>query len=155
MKRFITLESVIAAFAVITLHTNGCFWTFSTEHYWFTANIIESVFYFAVPIFFMISGAMLLDYNERYSTKVFLKKRIKKTFIPFLAWNLIGVAYLVITHRINVCDVTPQYLINGISQTTIINLYWFFPPLFCVYLSMPLLAAVRKEKKNRYIYIQL
>lgn len=43
---------VICAFAVITLHTNGQFWNFSsTERYWFTANIIESLFYFAVPIF--------------------------------------------------------------------------------------------------------
>lgn len=61
-KEYLTILSVISAIAVVMLHTNGCFWRFSYERYWFTANIIESVMYFAVPVFFMISGATLLDY---------------------------------------------------------------------------------------------
>ena len=66
---YISMASVVSALAVIFLHTNDCFWTFSTARYWFSANIIESVFYFAVPIFFMISGAMLIGYNDRYDLK--------------------------------------------------------------------------------------
>lgn len=62
---YISLASVLSAIAVVYMHTNSCFWDFSTTRYWFTANIIESVFYFAVPIFFMISGAMLLDFNKK------------------------------------------------------------------------------------------
>lgn len=80
---YITLLSVISAIAVVILHTNE-FWIFSTEKYWETANIIECVFYFAVPIFFMISGITLIDYRDRYDTKEFLKRRIKKTVIPFI-----------------------------------------------------------------------
>lgn len=68
-KNYITLLSVISAIAVVCLHTNGCFWSFSKERYWFTANIIECVFFFAVPIFFMITGVTLIDYQEKYSTK--------------------------------------------------------------------------------------
>ena len=53
----LTFIQVISALAVVTLHTNGCFWQFSaTERYWFTANIIECLCYFAVPVFFMITG---------------------------------------------------------------------------------------------------
>ncbi len=41
----LTFIQVICAIAVVTLHTNGCFWNFSAkERYWLTANIIESVF---------------------------------------------------------------------------------------------------------------
>lgn len=72
---YISLASVISAIAVVFLHTNEVFWQFSMERYWFTANIIESVFYFAVPIFFMISGAMLIDYKNKYDTKTFFIKR--------------------------------------------------------------------------------
>ena len=53
---------------------NGCFWQFSYDRYWITANIIECICYFAVPIFFMISGATLLNYRKRYTTAVFFKK---------------------------------------------------------------------------------
>ena len=52
---YISLASVLSAIAVVYLHANGCFWDFSTSRYWITANMIESIFYFAVPIFFMIS----------------------------------------------------------------------------------------------------
>ena len=47
-KNYITLLSVVSAFAVVLLHSNGCFWSFSRERYWITANIIDAVFYFAI-----------------------------------------------------------------------------------------------------------
>ncbi|MCQ2971952.1 MAG: hypothetical protein MJ209_01460 [archaeon] len=56
---YISLASVLSAIAVVYLHTNSVYHNFSFERYWITANIIECVFYFAVPIFFMISGALL------------------------------------------------------------------------------------------------
>lgn len=62
--QYLTLLNVLSAFSVVFLHTNGCFLHFSTERYWFTANIIESIFYFAVPVFFMISGATLIIEND-------------------------------------------------------------------------------------------
>ena len=71
---YISVLAVLSTFAVVFLHSNGCFWAFSKSRYWLTANIIESVFYFAVPIFFMISGATLINYKERYDTKTFFKK---------------------------------------------------------------------------------
>lgn len=75
---YITVLNVISALSVVGLHTNGCFWEFSRERWWFTANIIESVLYFAVPVFFMITGATLLDYAKRCDTKTFFIRRLKK-----------------------------------------------------------------------------
>ena len=61
---YISVLSVISAIAVVILHTNE-FWIFSRENYWFTANLIECLFYFAVTIFFMISRITLIDYRDR------------------------------------------------------------------------------------------
>ena len=154
----LSFMQVISALAVITMHTNGCFWLFSaTERYWVTANIIECVFYFAVPVFFMITGITLLDYQDRYSTKEYFKKRAEKTVLPYIAWSLIGVVFLLATNRIPPETVTVKWVINGLLSTEgIIRVYWFFLPLFCVYLSIPLFAAVDKEKKMgiaRYLLI--
>ena len=104
MKRKVYLDylNVLSAFAVVMLHTNNVFWTFSYNRYWLSANIIESVFYFAVPIFFMISGATLIDYSKRYSTKTFLKKRFSKTLIPFLFWSILALVYLLHYHKIDI-----------------------------------------------------
>lgn len=151
---YITFLSVISAIAVVFLHTNGVFWEYSTDAYWASANFIESIFYFAVPVFFMISGATLVDYKERYSTKEFFKKRFWKTVFPFLIWNFIGLIFNMVTGQIIKSDITWKYIVNGITSSPYISVYWFFIQLFCVYLSIPLFASVEKSnRKSLFIYL--
>lgn len=154
-KLHLTLLSVLSALAVVMLHTNGCFWTFSTERYWFSANIIESVMYFAVPVFFMISGTTLLDYSDKYSTKVYFKKRFQKTLIPFVVWSCVGIVYRLLVKSLTVNDIWPlSLLITKIFNTNIISIYWFFISLFSVYLVIPILSAISKEKRmETYTYL--
>lgn len=151
----ITFIQVISAISVVCLHTNGCFWQFSTtERYWRTANIIESVFYFAVPLFFMITGITLINYQDRYSTAEFFKKRFFKAFLPYIVWSLIRVIYLIFIvgdgyGKPNFSKLNIKYIINGLlSGDSIINVYWFFPALYCVYLSLPLFASIDKNKRK-------
>ena len=80
---YIDFLGCISAFAVVMLHTNEVFHIFSYEAYWVTANAIECLMYFAVPVFLLISAATLLNYRERYSTKEFFIRRMHKTLIPF------------------------------------------------------------------------
>lgn len=146
---YITFISVVAAISVLILHTNGCFWSFSaTERYWKTANVIESIFYFAVPLFYMISGIKLMDFYDRYSLKEYFIKRLKKAFIPFVAWSLIGLAEKVLLGRISTEDISLRFIYQGITGTSIVKIYWFFTSLFMIYLCIPLFAAVEKEKRK-------
>lgn len=147
---YLSLASIISAFAVVMLHTNGCFWTFSTDRYWVTANIIESVMYFAVPVFFMISGATLIDYRKRYSTKEYLQKRIKKTVIPFAIWSVVGVVFLIARGDMHMPSGAEGILdvIQKIFNVQIVSVYWFFVPLFGMYLCIPLISAVKEELRK-------
>ncbi len=146
---YLSLLSVLSAISVVLLHTNGCFWRFSTARYWATANIIESVFYFAVPVFFLISGATLMDYRERYSTKQYFIKRFMKTVIPYVFWSLGSLALdIVIFQNTPLSSVTPMFLLDGLLNTRFVRVYWFFIPLFLVYASIPLFAAVPKERRR-------
>lgn len=148
--RYLTLLSVVSCFAVVIMHANGCFWSFSaTEPYWKTANVVESICYFAVPVFYMVSGATLLDYPDRYSTKVFFEKRLKKVVLPFVAWSLTGLAFsCFVLKTIDASIVGKKYILNSIAEASVVSYYWFFPPLICAYLCMPLFAAVEKEKRK-------
>ncbi len=83
-KFYISALSVLASFAVVVLHVNGVFWNFSRERYWITANIIESVMYFAVPVFFMITGATLMNYNKSFSRNVSYAQLFRLLFGQFL-----------------------------------------------------------------------
>ena len=146
---YITFINVIAAIAVLTLHTNHCFWEFSTtESYWKSANVVECIFYPAVPLFFMISGITLMDFYDRYTLKEFFIKRLNKAVIPFIAWSLIAVLERLVRHKITLGELSFKYIYQGITGTTFVDIYGFFSSLFIIYLCMPLFAAVEKSKRK-------
>ena len=149
-SNYYSLASVVSALAVVFLHVNSCYWDFSaTEFYWKTSIIIRAVFYFAVPVFFMMTGATLLDFNERYSIKEFFIKRIYKTLIPFIAWSFIGVLFrLIYIKNLNISDINISFIINClIGGKGAVDVLWYFPTLFSVYLVIPVFAAIPKERK--------
>jgi len=47
---------------------------------------------FSIPIFVMLSGALLLNRSESF--KLFFKKRLSRLFIPFIFWTFIYILYL-------------------------------------------------------------
>ena len=126
---YLSLARVICAFAVVMIHTNGCFYEFNVGECWTWANIIESGLGFAVPVFIMVSGATLMDYSKRYSTKEYFKKRFFKTVIPYLVWSLIGF----------------------VLDVNIFFIYYFFLNLFGVYLCIPLFSFLKEEYKEEII----
>lgn len=155
---YIDVLNVVSALAVVFLHVNSCFWAYKGEEslkWWRSANIIESIFYFAVPVFFMITGATLLDYPQKYSNKEYFKKRIRKTVIPYIVWSLIGLIISVfLLKKVPLNEINVKYIIKGLIENRFVGIYWFFTALFCVYLSVPLLASVKETKKiSIYSYI--
>ena len=104
----------------------------------------------------MISGATLLDYRERYSLKVYFKKRFEKTVIPFIAWSFIGLLCNIVYKSISVEMLSFTYVFNGIMGASFVSFYWFFPVMICIYLSIPLFAAVEKEaRKEIFTYLAI
>lgn len=146
---YITVLNVISALAVVGMHLNGCFWQFSRERWWVSANIIESVLFFAVPVFFMITGTTLLGYTKRYNTKTFFIRRLKKTIIPFVFWSLVAFLLRVFFVKdISWGVVTIGYIVDGVLNSKFNSFFWFFPPLFGIYLSIPLFACLEECNKT-------
>ena len=113
---YISLCKIVSSFSVVILHTNSVFWTFNKnnyKNYWISANYIESIFYFAVPIFILCIGATLLDFNERYGLKKYYKKRIKKVVIPLISWSFLLYFYKV-------------YLLKNLKKQKITIIYMEF-----------------------------
>lgn len=79
---YLDILNIFACFAVLMLHHNGIVHTYNVfTAPWKEALIFEVIFYWAVPVFFMITGATLLNYRKRYSTKAFFQKRILRTHL--------------------------------------------------------------------------
>ncbi len=144
-KKYISVLGVIACLGVVMMHVNNfSFWRIA-DVTGFASIFIEGICYFAVPVFFMISGANLLDYRERYNTATFLKKRFFKTVVPFLVWSLLGALYVMYSTEESITPV--KNLILGVVNNNYVQVYWFFIPLFMAYLTMPLLSAVEHKKE--------
>lgn len=146
MKKRVLYYDVLntfATFCVVLLHTNGLSHHYSETAAWYQAFAVEVLFYWPVPIFFMLSGATLMGYRDRYSTEVFLKKRFMRTVIPFIAWSVISAAIA----KINPMEIGFTAFINQVFNTTIQGVYWFFIPLFAIYLALPALSLLKNNRR--------
>lgn len=71
---FVDVLNIVSCFAVVCLHTSLGVFSPQRTRLWAFQELMQAVFIFAVPIFFMVSGMNLLDYRKKYSTKVFFKR---------------------------------------------------------------------------------
>lgn len=87
---YFDLLNIAACICVVAMHCNGIVHTYSDARCWKTSLIVETVAFWAVPVFFMLTGATLVEYRKRYSTKEFFVKRIKKNgnSICYLEYNI-------------------------------------------------------------------
>lgn len=148
---YISLLNVMACMAVVFLHCNGIFWQHPQGRLWITANMIEVAFYWAVPIFFMNIGVTSLDYHKKYTTKEFLLRRFRRTGIPFIVWSFIGLFFSMLIQK-HLRLLTVKGLISGLINTEWISVYWFFIPLFAVYLCIPVISSIAEEKKVKVFW---
>ena len=159
---YISLVKIIACFSVIVLHTNHKFWVFHYsfyKQYWISANLIESIFIFAVPFFVLCIGATLLDFNEKYGLKVYFKRRIKKVVLPLFCWNIILYYYYIYFLKIfKKKEITFVYLWNLYFRSKLNFMFSSIRSFLIMYLIIPLIAYVDKSKKIKiysYCFITL
>ena len=146
-KRLVYLDilNIIACISVVFLHCNWEVHYYSNNTSWYISMFVETVCYFAVPVFLMITGANLLEYRKRYDDKVYFKKRFFKVVIPYFIWSIIF--YIVYFKQINISDFTDKFLNCNIEA-----IYWFFPLIIWIYLIIPILSTSIENNKEKYLY---
>lgn len=156
-KSYIDLLNIISCLFVVILHANWYVQFYDKTDCWWLRVLFEVLCYGAVPIFFMISGATLLGFKNKYSTKIFYKKRILKTFIPYLFWgNLFfwfHYFYKSSQHGINqsFTETFWSYVHSLTTGFIPYTNYWFFIPLFLLYLFMPYLSELTRLSNKALI----
>ncbi|WP_444498843.1 acyltransferase family protein [Veillonella seminalis] len=78
-----------------------------------------------------------------------------RTFIPFLLWSLIRIIELSLEGKINLLKINE--ILSLIINTKIpgLEIYWFFIPLFYIYLSMPVLSVIVKHASRKLLWYML
>jgi surface polysaccharide O-acyltransferase-like enzyme len=145
----------IACFMVVFLHSAGPVLYKYNEvglSNWFVANVYDSIVRVCVPLFFMISGFLLLQKDE--SLADFFSKRLSKLFIPIVFWSIFFVFWG------NVIEKSRTPLLEDFKSLILQPSYyhlWFLYALVGLYLFVPILRKVTHNSDNTlliyYIYI--
>lgn len=150
-KRIVYFDwiNVFACFAVVVMHVNSRFWSFTPDARWNWSLLIESLSYPAVGLFLMVTGATLIDYRKRYSTLVYAQKRLTRVVLPYVAWCLLAIVFHVLKGQLAWADVTPARVAQWVIDGSYYSVYWFFAPLFACYAAIPVLACIEESKRLR------
>ncbi|MBP3645017.1 MAG: acyltransferase family protein [Clostridia bacterium] len=146
---------IIAICAVVMLHISADYVKdFQNNTIDFVCgNLLNSISRFAVPMFFMISGALMLNENKKITTRKILYS-VSNIFILLVAWSgLYSVAYNVIK---------PIIFNESISMSAIMYSFfnghyhlWYLFVLIGLYLATPILRTFIKRDNSRLIGIYL
>ena len=150
---YIDFLRFIAAVAVVAIHVLGPFRQLYGEipdSDWLAAMGINSVSRWAVPIFMMISGALLLSTERAFDCQHYLIKRLSKVAIPFVGWTII---YAIVV----------GFVAQGWSLTETLTVIqkspndpawyhlWFFYDFIPLYFVIPFLIPLLKKLSSELI----
>jgi surface polysaccharide O-acyltransferase-like enzyme len=120
---------------------------------WWSVNIYHSLSRVGVPLFVMLSGALLLQSSKvNEPLKVFFRKRASRIALPFLFWGLTYFAWRIFVNH-------ESLTLYSIGQSIIWGPYfhfWFLYMLIGLYLVTPLLrvyVANASWKLQRYALV--
>lgn len=145
--------NVLSCFAVVVLHSTLHVFGPLRDSYWKTALVLQGIFIFAVPVFFMLSGSHLLNYRSKYSTATFFRKRLIKVGGGLLIASAICyVIYSVFPGSFYAADsFAKDFSLRGFlsrfATNTINDTYWFLYSIIYLYLITPLIAIGAEKKR--------
>lgn len=140
---------IAATFAVVWLHTVTSFplSIHSPVSYRWTVYLYNSMLRMCVPLFFMLSGYLLL--GKREATTTYFIKRINRVVIPTAAWTVIYIfwkAYYVEHSIITV------YSFWSAAFVPVYPHFWYLYAIIGIYLYLPILRIIIQNADDTILY---
>lgn len=135
------LTRAIAIALVVMLHMSANSFA-SLGNSWWVSLTYDSLTRACVPLFFMLSGALLLQKSEPIA--IFYKKRVAKILIPLVFWSYIYLLYRRYYVGEAELSLSPLMLLNG----PVYYHLWFLYSIIAVYLFIPMLRFYALHATN-------
>lgn len=129
----------IALFFVIFMHVAAGPMRIGISTGWHVLNLCVSIAFTAVPLFFMMSGYLLMTDERTSDVSFLLKSRLPKLVVTLVAWTVIAAAW---SSWINEYDMSlfASNLTDALHQPAWVHL-WYMYTLIGLYLISPMLYA--------------
>jgi len=150
---------VIAMFLVVVLHTTSPMlmaYGKEPDSYWLIADFYNALSRFGVPVFVMITGALLLPRD--YELGDFLRKRLMRIFPPFIFWSAVYIVYSWYNEDITFTDNAWANITLILHQFKYGAYYhlWYVYMLIGLYFIIPVLSKfVRNASEKELLYFLL
>ena len=148
---------IAAAFAVVVLHVSAIVVLnrdFGTSAWW-AGNIFEVLVRWSVPVFVMISGALLLAPGKAESIAVFYKHRIARILIPLLFWSLFYLAWAQYMGTMNREPLSKIQLARLLVGGHPASLMWYIFMIAVLYLFIPFLRKIIRDSSRAELRVLL
>jgi surface polysaccharide O-acyltransferase-like enzyme len=137
---------VVAIFGIVLIHACGAAALYQygkiPQVDWLSANLLDSLVRCAVPLFVMLSGALLLKRGGAPATIRQIAQRIGKVLFPLLTWNIPFLIYD------SYHTETPINLLSMLSKPPMYHL-WFVYMIIGIYILLPMLQAIFDMVRDR------
>ncbi len=135
---------ILAAYAVVFLHTSAGIVLGNSvgSEEWWIGNIYDSAVRWCVPVFVMISGALLLDPPKQESLTVFYRKRLARILLPIIIWSLFFLAWTVLKDALHGKTIHEADLIHRLLSGKPYFHMWFLFMIMGLYLFTPFLRKI-------------
>ena len=130
----------LAILFVLLIHVTKWFVNVETPDttFWVFSSSFSALGNVGVPLFFMISGALIL--NRDYEIKFFLRHRLLRIFIPFLFWIIVSI---LLRMYLNPDYMTLDFVFKAFFEKGYV---WFVWVILGIYLFTPVINSfVRKN----------
>ncbi len=116
---------------------------------WHVANILNEFARTGVPIFLMLTGALLLSNPKTKDFLPFYRRRLSRILIPFLVWDVIYYLFYRITGDQPI--LSRAFLDELLNQGSAYHL-WYIYTLAAIYLLLPFLARALDSCSDRQVF---
>ena len=104
-----------------------------------------------VPLFIMLSGALLLGKQEPIAQ--FYIKRFKRLLLPFVVWCTIAYTLLFFQNDGTSVVLYIRGLIWGLATNNVHGIYWFVYTISILYVITPVLRVLTQKEYKSQMYI--
>ncbi|MFA6599698.1 MAG: acyltransferase family protein [Candidatus Omnitrophota bacterium] len=149
------LARALAVLGVIVIHASADViteWGGVPDSWWWAANLFDSLARGCVPIFVMISGALLLPVSE--GCRDFFRKRANRILLPFVAWTLF---YLVWKKLFSQPDLGWVEALRQAAGNGVYYHLWFLYLILGLYLLTPVfrILVAHCSRRNLLYFLGL
>lgn len=146
---------VVSILAVVFLHVAATVVTgrdVGSPDWWY-GNVYDSLVRWCVPVFIMISGALLLGSGKRETVGAFYRKRMTRIFVPLVVWTVVFLFWQGEQATFSLADLTLAAVLRRIASGKPHYHMWFLFMIVSLYLFTPFIRILVRHATRAELWL--